>query len=898
VQTEGEQAGGFAGEAADAILVSCFTTASEAIPGVKEYLNSFYGEAVANDGPTGALCYNLNGQTFMGDLNWYQTLGKDEMPVWDSTHGVVYSTGEEAYASAITEQDFLQLITVVIEQETKKWSNAKVTKASVNEFLNQLNSLKGLTFAEFNKAYQALEPMRQELNNALQAYEAYMAKADEIRKTLEADKGFAGPDRELLEEYLLDNNDIEPNESFPNGSYFHIVENCTLTAQEVLAETEFMQKLLDTAIEMGYLPGADITNLMRNADFTDKLNGWNLDLGSSTVRNVNNSTTSKRVPQTQNSQLDINQTITDVKPGLYEIEMYGFTEITGGTSPYNYTGFLYANENATFAQTILSDPLNDEDLTKVYSNKRFSEGYDENGEIIGFVPNSYQGAAFAFDVAHYQNRIMVNVTDGTLKLGFRNEGSQKLQNNAILGYARLTYRGTLEENAAGEALDATLNSMKGIAEHLTNDYHCNEDQYAQAPNYYIGLNDELAKCVGAVATASTNEEKYALVCQFSSLFQSIYESKKAYEQLMIVNDELADAYGDLGTPAQQASYEAILNEVRNIFGTGGTTTQDVEDKIATLKDDPLYLSYNGIEPQLVDGFYQITEPYNLVWYAKTVNSGRNTINAMLMNDIDMSSVPNFIPIGMHADGEGAIDITYRGKFDGQGHVIRNLTISRDDNIEAGLFSRVIDATITNLGIENASISSTGTVEGHRVRVGVLAAIILRGTTENIYTCGDITLSNGDGEKGYVAGSILTDFSGDQGLAASIFTTYPVLAEAVTGRFTRLYADEEGKDANGNVFVEKADEARRASGELCYLLNSGETENPVWFQTLGEDPFPVMDNTHKVVIFENETYSNSLVGIAEVSHKAAADAIYDLQGRRVQKATKGLYIMGNKKILVK
>ncbi len=42
------------------------------------------------------------------------------------------------------------------------------------------------------------------------------------------------------------------------------------------------------------------------------------------------------------------------------------------------------------------------------------------------------------------------------------------------------------------------------------------------------------------------------------------------------------------------------------------------------------------------------------------------------------------------------------------------------------------------------------------------------------------------------------------------------------------------------------EEQLANGEVCYLLNKGNTENPTWFQTLGEDLFPVPNPSHQVV----------------------------------------------------
>ncbi len=48
--------------------------------------------ATADEFAGGKVAYGLNGKTSTGTLNWYQTLGDDELPVLDNTHSVVYAS--------------------------------------------------------------------------------------------------------------------------------------------------------------------------------------------------------------------------------------------------------------------------------------------------------------------------------------------------------------------------------------------------------------------------------------------------------------------------------------------------------------------------------------------------------------------------------------------------------------------------------------------------------------------------------------------------------------------------------------------------------------------------------------------------------------------------------------
>ena len=58
----------------------------------------------------------------------------------------------------------------------------------------------------------------------------------------------------------------------------------------------------------------------------------------------------------------------------------------------------------------------------------------------------------------------------------------------------------------------------------------------------------------------------------------------------------------------------------------------------------------------------------------------------------------------------------------------------------------------------------------------------------------------------------------------------------------------------------------ASGEVCYALN-GSQEEINWFQTLGEDEYPVLDDAHKVVYkIQDGTYSNEYINTPDGSEE--------------------------------
>lgn len=124
----------------------------------------------------------------------------------------------------------------------------------------------------------------------------------------------------------------------------------------------------------------------------------------------------------------------------------------------------------------------------------------------------------------------------------------------------------------------------------------------------------------------------------------------------------------------------------------------------------------------------------------------------LENDLDMN--------GVAIDPIGKSGSRFAGKFDGNGHVIRNLTINKPDDIDVGLFSGIVsDCSIKNLIIDGASITG-------KSDVGALVGIqYLSCTIENcLVVNSSITISNIDYSHGGV-------FFGQCGKFATISGNY-------------------------------------------------------------------------------------------------------------------------------
>ena len=124
------------------------------------------------------------------------------------------------------------------------------------------------------------------------------------------------------------------------------------------------------------------------------------------------------------------------------------------------------------------------------------------------------------------------------------------------------------------------------------------------------------------------------------------------------------------------------------------------------------------------------------------------IKYILTNDIDMSGIVGFNPIGLdrhYNEFNGMDKRGFKSHFDGQGYTIRNLTIDyngdaegRNGNVFAGLFGVVAKtAVIENLNIENIKIDGIGRNAFHYSNSGALAGCF-SGKAINVHASGEIS----------------------------------------------------------------------------------------------------------------------------------------------------------------
>lgn len=255
------------------------------------------------------------------------------------------------------------------------------------------------------------------------------------------------------------------------------------------------------------------------------------------------------------------------------------------------------------------------------------------------------------------------------------------------------------------------------------------------------------------------------------------------------------------------------------------------------------------EPPLVNGVYEISTAEQMVWFGKYVNTDHPEAKGKLMADIDLSGI-TWEP--MCPDGEG-----YTGVFDGNGHVIRNLSISQSVNNEwiynyrtTGFFAYLgVGAVLQNLGIENAEIKTSDL----RTYGGVLVGVAAYAKMQNCYSSGTIVFENVT----YAGGVIGYLFEMNKAQDCShLYTTYEKL----------IGSNGSSKNISSSFFVAKTEGDVKQqgtgktleqfkSGEVTWLLNDQKSDDSVvWRQTLATNAFP---GFHGRIVYTNEagTYQN-------------------------------------------
>lgn len=328
-------------------------------------------------------------------------------------------------------------------------------------------------------------------------------------------------------------------------------------------------------------------------------------------------------------------------------------------------------------------------------------------------------------------------------------------------------------------------------------------------------------------------------------------------------------------------------DLQNMNDHSGASQKALSELKSALGDDywsEIYIGAAPLPKQFVptinsDNYYELSTASHLRQFAELVNNSNNSANAKMMNDINLCNI--WTPIGN--DGH-----RYAGTFDGQFHMINNLTVDlAQENV--GIFGIVQSCTIKNLisgpnnsfkgtkgvggiigkgdsggnnGIILTSVGNESSVTATSQDAGGLIGYINHQTQDvtitNCYNTGNVKAGsdNTNHEAAAIAGWL-----GQKTVSIKGFWNKGSITGSEYGNALWRNGNEVTKERIYNLHntdngAAMFTQEQLSSGELCYKLNGNSSKSPMWYQTLDSDDYPLPFNSHDIVLSDNSAFTNN------------------------------------------
>jgi len=226
------------------------------------------------------------------------------------------------------------------------------------------------------------------------------------------------------------------------------------------------------------------------------------------------------------------------------------------------------------------------------------------------------------------------------------------------------------------------------------------------------------------------------------------------------------------TRPQNPTHDGYIYTFEGWYTKDGTTSTVWGDKWIFTNNVPSHISHYELYAKWVEEFQDgsAAAPF-LVYSPETlakVGSGTDNWDMdkhyKMIADIDMDIAPYNIDPGWVPIGTQPPNNPFRGNFDGNGRIVKNLFINRPAGNQQGLFGATNGATIKNIGIENCNITAGADVGG------LVGSTSNYSTITNCYATGNVTGSGNN-----VGG--LIGVSANDSLVSNCYTTVTVIGTA-------------------------------------------------------------------------------------------------------------------------
>ena len=383
------------------------------------------------------------------------------------------------------------------------------------------------------------------------AYAAFVQKMTDAENFyIEHEASFVGEGMELLGTYVFDEEEPSTELPYPNGTGLYIMNNGTLSTADIITETEYLQTLIDDAMKGGMADGTDCTELIKNPHFTEEgiwskqgFPEWPLGPDS------------YKLAQGFSILFDTWQELTGLQDGLYEVNINGLFR------PANYGSVDYGNEPQAFLyMNGFKKHLNTIESGATATNEN---GHSYNIVDVGYVPNTVDEAAASFAAGNYPLTLYGLVTDGTMKIGVRNdlryEGCW-----AVWSDFHLTFRAKNPEVLA-EVIDMTIPDAQDI---LGN---------------HFGVSESNALDQAIITAQDTEgEARYDAMVTLKNAMDAAQECIDTYKKLSDALSNLQTAINETPTSSHLEEANSLLADAQDAYNNGTYDNAEAQDMIAQL----------------------------------------------------------------------------------------------------------------------------------------------------------------------------------------------------------------------------------------------------------------------------------------------------------------------------
>lgn len=440
--------------------------------------------------------------------------------------------------------------------------DAIYTYSVLEDYKAVLESVKNASDqASILAAIKQLDEAKATLQANIDAWAAYKAIVEKGKETAgRPDSELFGEDKEILGEYI-------------EYDYVENVYYRTMTTEEVLAEIEKVEQLIDNAIQNGLVPHQKFDKLV-NPDFEDGANGWQ---GNPTIGGSPN-----HCAEAYQKKFDVYQIVKGAPQGVYRIEVQAFFrdglndaawpkyQAADGnvTSPVS----VYLNSNATPIMNLYDEKVTDPDYFDPTANPAPFEAEDDNGNTYYFA-NDMKNASVMFADGRYKKSAfgLVAQKGDEMRIGIKGDASAN-GNWAIWDNFTLYYEGFDAEIIMPE-LETAATDLNAVY----NDNTFGTELSEKVPGVLATAMDALDQTDGRVM--------FDALVEIIKLKEDITASEAVFTEISNILVSFEDAIVNSDNSALKAEANTLFDAMEAAISNGGTvTTEEASSLLARCKD--------------------------------------------------------------------------------------------------------------------------------------------------------------------------------------------------------------------------------------------------------------------------------------------------------------------------